>query len=218
MPPRKADLELYLRADEHELFAHWQGVKGRSKDPGYRRLLARLKMRKHLAQSPELREQHRVNSRRWHGENRERSRVKCANRHALLRDDPAYKKENVERAAEYAKRPENREKVLRWSRVKTRDYRRRLREQILAAYGGICACCGDDHEEFLTIDHIDGQGAKHRKEMGFGNSSTKIYKWLIEQGYPKDNFRLLCYNCNCSRGRYGYCPHEREVEASCPPA
>lgn len=29
-----------------------------------------------------------------------------------------------------------------------------------------CACCGDGHIEFLTIDHINGDGNKHRKEIG----------------------------------------------------
>lgn len=69
-------------------------------------------------------------------------------------------------------------------------------------YGLSCACCGEDIYEFLTIDHINGGGNKHRKEIG----QSVIYKWLIDNDYP-DGFRTLCYNCNSSLGHYGYCPH-----------
>jgi hypothetical protein len=31
----------------------------------------------------------------------------------------------------------------------------RLREQMIAAYGGKCACCGEDKPEFMTLDHTD---------------------------------------------------------------
>lgn len=32
--------------------------------------------------------------------------------------------------------------------------RKRLRAAVLEAYGARCACCGEDTEEFLSIDHI----------------------------------------------------------------
>jgi hypothetical protein len=75
-------------------------------------------------------------------------------------------------------------------------------------YGGYCACkgCGESHKEFLQIDHIDGSGAEHRKKV----KTMNIYQWLKNKGYPRDNFRLLCGNCNWARGVYGYCPHEKE--------
>jgi hypothetical protein len=54
----------------------------------------------------------------------------------------------------------------------------------------------------LGIDHINGGGTKHRKEIkNFG-----IYKWLIDNNYPL-GYRVLCHNCNCSLGFNGYCPH-----------
>lgn len=31
--------------------------------------------------------------------------------------------------------------------------------------------------------------------------------WLKKMGFPKDAFRLLCFNCNMGR-RLGPCPHE----------
>lgn len=84
---------------------------------------------------------------------------------------------------------------------------RRLRKEVLNAYGGKCACCGENASEFLAIDHVNGGGGKHRKEVG-GAGGSHFYAWLKHQGFPQDEFRLLCHNCNFSRGKYGYCPHE----------
>lgn len=83
-------------------------------------------------------------------------------------------------------------------------YTRRRRERVLAAYGGKCACCGEDRYEFLCIDHITGGGGKHRKELA--KNGTHLYLWLENNGYP-DGYRVLCHNCNMSIGFYGYCPH-----------
>jgi len=82
-----------------------------------------------------------------------------------------------------------------------------LRNKIIKEYGGVCVCCGEEHIEFLSIDHIGGGGTKHRKVLGGG---TSFFLWLKENDFPKDNYRLLCMNCNWARGRYGYCPHENE--------
>jgi len=90
---------------------------------------------------------------------------------------------------------------------KKRDQDRAAKQQVVDAYGGECVCCGEKMIEFLTIDHIDGRGHLHRKKVGKGR---RIYKDLIALGFPKDNYRLLCFNCNIVRGFYGYCPHHPE--------
>lgn len=85
---------------------------------------------------------------------------------------------------------------------------RRLRYNALYHYsnGDVkCACCGERHIEFLTIDHINGGGTKHRKEIGKNGSS--LYQWLKNNNYP-EGFRVLCFNCNCSYGMLKYCPHK----------
>jgi len=79
--------------------------------------------------------------------------------------------------------------------------RHHLKQQVLDHYGSICQCCGENHFEFLTIDHPHGGGNKHRKEI-----RTTIYNWLKRNNYPQ-GFRVLCMNCNFSLGKYGYCPH-----------
>jgi|SRR5882672_9924891 len=82
-------------------------------------------------------------------------------------------------------------------------YRKKLRTDALEAYGNECACCKETHKEFLTIDHINGGGRKHRKSLG---SPTEFLRHLRNNNYPKE-FRCLCWNCNCAIGLYGYCPH-----------
>jgi hypothetical protein len=84
---------------------------------------------------------------------------------------------------------------------------RNLKEAVIAAYGGKCKCCGADEYEFLTIDHVDGGGQKHKRSVpGF-----KIYRWLRNNGFPQDGrFQLLCISCNFAKGIYGECPHVKQ--------
>lgn len=69
----------------------------------------------------------------------------------------------------------------------------RDKELVLTHYGkGKCACvlCGFDDIRALSIDHINGNGLEHRKQMHASN----IYRWLVREGFPK-GFRTLCMNC-----------------------
>jgi hypothetical protein len=116
-----------------------------------------------------------------------------------------YNEEHKEEIA--AKRKEyDRIRASRNSKVrKQKRWERKL--LIIKEYGGKCECCGENHPEFLAVDHINGGGRKHVKSL-----NTHFYLWLIQNNFPKDNFRLLCNNCNQARGHYGYCPHEKENE------
>lgn len=88
-----------------------------------------------------------------------------------------------------------------------RSYLVELRLEMISAYGDACVCCGEARWEFLTLDHVGGGGNRHRKLLG---GTRAVMKHLKKLGWPKDGFRLLCYNCNCSIGARGYCPHEME--------
>lgn len=81
---------------------------------------------------------------------------------------------------------------------------KKLKKDVITAYGGKCECCGETRIEFLTIDHVNGDGAEHRRKYR-GN----IYRWYRIHGYPT-GFQVLCMNCNLSKGLYGYCPHQKE--------
>lgn len=90
-----------------------------------------------------------------------------------------------------------------------RDQKRGMREAILAAYGRMCVCCGETEQRFLTIDHIHGGGGKHYKRRG----NYGVYRDVIVAGFPKDIYRLLCYNCNMGRSANGgICPHQQQLE------
>lgn len=110
----------------------------------------------------------------------------------------------------------NKEDHLRYMRALYKSnpekylYRQKLfrinrRTKVLLHYGnGIieCACCKEKTYEFLSIDHIDGGGRKHRKSI-----KENIDRWLIRNNFP-EGFRILCHNCNFSEGIYGKCPHK----------
>lgn len=94
-----------------------------------------------------------------------------------------------------------------------------VRDEAYAHYGGArCACCGETEPLFLTIDHINGGGLKHRaeihKELGRKSmhrlsisASTFLY-WLRKNNYP-EGFQVLCMNCNSGKFRnHGICPHK----------
>jgi hypothetical protein len=75
----------------------------------------------------------------------------------------------------------------------SRKNRAERRVEMLTAYGGKCLHCGIDDPEVLDIDHIDNDGAAHRKS---GKRGWQLYRFLRNQGYPKDKYQLLCRNCN----------------------
>lgn len=93
-------------------------------------------------------------------------------------------------------------------RLKRREAHLRKKRRVFDAYGGCkCACCGETHMEFLSIDHIDGKGAEHRRTgLGPITNGAGLYSWLIKNNFPA-GLRVLCMNCNFSIGHSGYCPH-----------
>lgn len=97
-------------------------------------------------------------------------------------------------------------------KTNSRDWRRRLRLAALLIYGGKCQCCNEDREAFLQIDHVNGDGANHRRNMG---SSAKVYKWLKDHSYPS-GFQVLCANCNMAKERAEGCPHKSTVAVQTP--
>lgn len=73
------------------------------------------------------------------------------------------------------------------------------KETVILRYGGKCECCSFADltlkvhgRRFLQIDHINGGGGKHIRELG---GKVTLYDWLIRHNYPK-GFRVLCASCN----------------------
>lgn len=91
------------------------------------------------------------------------------------------------------------------------DTKRRKR-QMIEAYGGCCICCGEDTSEFLTIDHKTKEARKADRHKGGSNiSGMALYSKLRRAGWPKNDYQLLCMNCNFARGKFGECPHQKSL-------
>src|SRR4051812_48688743 len=70
----------------------------------------------------------------------------------------------------------------------------RWRRELIDAYGGRCACCGEDRIPFLALDHSFRDGAADRKRMG---GMRQLMHEIRRLGYPTDRgYRILCANCN----------------------
>ncbi len=123
-----------------------------------------------------------------------------------------------EKRREYAKTPEvierlrlenkrwrenNRELANERSRIAKKKYEVRCKKLVFEHYGEKCDCCGEGEQIFLTIDHINGGGTRHRKKIG-----NKICVWLFKNNFPK-GFQTLCFNCNWGKHiNGGVCPHK----------
>lgn len=110
-----------------------------------------------------------------------------------------------EKAKQWAAKQASRRREI-CKRSKQRQWKR-LRDAVYAAYGGYCCvCCGESEPMFLTIDHIDNDGAAHRK--GELKKCQSLYHWLKDHGFPP-GFQVLCRNCNWGKHvNGGVCPHQ----------
>lgn len=80
-----------------------------------------------------------------------------------------------------------------------------IKREVMDAYGGKCTCCGEQELGFLTIDHSNDNGNRHRQEI----PGASIYHWLKKVGFPKDDYQCMCFNCNLGRAKNGgVCPHK----------
>jgi hypothetical protein len=74
----------------------------------------------------------------------------------------------------------------------------------------VCECCGEKILMLLTLDHIDGGGAKHKREISKGmlHSSSYLYRWVVQNNFPP-LFQVLCFSCNAGKHlNGGICPHQ----------
>jgi hypothetical protein len=136
-----------------------------------------------------------------------------------------YREEHKKECNQHSKkyRETNKEKIKLHRETLKEKYKLKrfnLKKEVMEHYCGgeiHCQCpsgnCKVNDIEFMTIDHIKGDGAEHRKEIRLGKGikgagGSPMYNWLKKNNYP-EGFRVLCYNCNCSLGNIGYCPHNK---------
>lgn len=58
-------------------------------------------------------------------------------------------------------------------------FNRAKKQAVIDAYGGSCVCCGETAFEFLSIDHLKGNGAAHRRAV------PSIYDDLKKEDFRK---------------------------------
>lgn len=94
-----------------------------------------------------------------------------------------------------------REYFLRKPQVQ-RAYKRQWiseqKEKVFLHYSGGkigCVSCNYSDQRALSIDHINGDGAEHRREIKHEN----IYRWIVKNNFPS-GFQVLCMNCQFIKG------------------
>lgn len=127
-----------------------------------------------------------------------------------------WNKKNSEKLAVYRKKwtSKVRSDSVRLARfnARRREYCMGIKRKAFEALGGQCACCCEAQFEFLQIDHINNDGAEHRKRLGIKlgvrsrDCTQLIYLEIIDGNI--DGLQVLCANCNWGKARNGgICPH-----------
>jgi len=80
-----------------------------------------------------------------------------------------------------------------------RAWQRKLKAEAIAAYGGYCRRCGESRLDLLVLDHINDNGAEHRRETGT-KGGWPFYQKMRQQGWPV-GLQVLCHNCNAAKQR-----------------
>lgn len=102
-----------------------------------------------------------------------------------------------------AEDPLRREAELAKQREYQRNISAELKKTVLTHYGDCkCSRCGINDIDVLTLDHIDNDGAEHRRSISKSNKrnvgSTTIYRWIVKNGFPPE-YDVLCFNCNIKK-------------------
>lgn len=92
---------------------------------------------------------------------------------------------------------------------KTKRNQARVKDLVYAAYGGyICACCKETEPMFLSIDHVDNDGAAERRSGVYKGGGSAFYNYVKKQGFPP-KYQVLCMNCQVGKHKNkGVCPHQ----------
>lgn len=111
---------------------------------------------------------------------------------------------NKQRSPESIKR--NRDKHNEYRK----EYRQKVKATVVASYGGKCYCCGETNLDFLTIDHVNNDGAERKRKT---STEKTIFQHLYKREVDLDVYRVACFNCNCGRVRNnGVCPHSKAAQ------
>jgi len=126
-------------------------------------------------------------------------------------ENKVYRDNNKNRIKEYSKEHYNGHKEERKAyrdkyKDKTKEYNKKYHDEhrddvkiiILSHYSigntPYCCICGETDIRCLELDHVDNDGAAHRKLVG---GSGCMYIYLIRHNFPNNpRLQVLCANCN----------------------
>jgi hypothetical protein len=140
-------------------------------------------------------EKFKASQRKYRATHREKINTYCRSYNATHREQ--------QRGYYYAHREDR--------KTRGREYALARKTRVLEYYSQsppTCACCGEKEMKFLALDHINNDGAKHRKQIKAREGGAIIYRWVEKNNYPP-MFQVLCFNCNWAKSKYGECPHKR---------
>lgn len=109
-----------------------------------------------------------------------------------------------------------REQNKDWMHKYSKEYKQNLKFSVMAVYcegQPFCQCCGESIIEFLTIDHINNDGADHRRKITKRKDwgGHMFYQWIIKNDFP-DDLQVLCGSCQLGKKiNGGICPHKTMV-------
>ncbi|MGH7259863.1 MAG: hypothetical protein ACREI9_04190 [Nitrospiraceae bacterium] len=98
-------------------------------------------------------------------------------------------------------------------------YFREIDGEVKRYLGCSCVCCGEVGRDFLSVDHVAGDGLKGRRNSN-GTRNKYAYYFQIRKVFKagdadaiegiRKKFQILCRNCNSSKhyGK-GVCVHKR---------
>ena len=75
----------------------------------------------------------------------------------------------------------------------------KLKVKALSLLGRKCARCGETDIRLLTINHLNGDGTRHRVTMGqesYFHGPRSLYMDIIYGRIDRKTLDLRCYNCN----------------------
>lgn len=126
-------------------------------------------------------------------------RYRTANKDVLRERQRTYQRANVE-----ARRLLNKNWIInnraRYNASKAR-YRFKLKCEVMRLYANPVKCvrCGFSVIDGLVLDHVNNDGAKHRRESGISSRGNpgglRIYEHIRKNG-KIDGLQVLCANCN----------------------
>lgn len=88
-----------------------------------------------------------------------------------------------------------------------KQYRVKLKLDMIKALGSICECCKESNPYFLAMDHRNNDSNIHREKL----AAHQCIAEARAEGFPKNKYQLLCMNCNFAKGHWGFCPHSKGI-------